>query len=128
MQSFFVQIHKDFSNEMMTIIIVIIIEGGQGGLLLMRELVRFHFGVFEEVIVNISDHSNISIQLYQYLHIRLSMYFANHRHDYDNGQVSGFPGDRIYKSQYRIGSETVTTVGCSPAARPSALQFCRWWC
>ena len=25
-----------------------------------------------------------------------------------------------------IGSETVTTVGCSPAERPSALQFCRW--
>ena len=126
MQSF-LQIHKDFSNEMMTIIIVIIIEGGQGGLLLMRELVRFHFGVFEEVIVifliiQTSASNYISIFIFVFRCV-----FANHRHDYHHGQVSGFAGDRIYKSQYRIGSETVTTVGCSPAARPSALQFCRWW-
>ena len=79
-------------------------EGSQGGLLLMRELVRLHYGVFEEVAI-----VHIPILLYHHL-----------------SKVSGFPGDRIYKGEYRIGSETVTTVGCSPAERPSALQFCRW--
>ena len=80
-------------------------EGNQGGLLLMRELVRLHYGVFEEVAIVV----HIPILLYHHL-----------------SKVSGFPGDRIYKGEYRIGSETVTTVGCSPAERPSALQFCRW--
>ena len=89
--------------------------GSQGGLLLMRELVRLQYGVFEEVMMA-PLHPNPS----SFFICRLSFIITH------LSKVSGFPGDRIYKGEYRIGSETVTTVGCSPAERPSALQFCRW--
>ena len=53
---------------------------------LLREWLKYSFGVFEE--------------------------------------VGGFPGDSIYKEEYRFGSETVTSQGCSGDVSWSSEMFC----
>ena len=41
-------------------------------------------------------------------------------------EVRGFSADPIYKDQYRIGSETVQSYGCSRSNATSPLQYCRY--